>query len=214
MGDIFQEVDEEVRREKFKSIWKAYGGHIIAAVVALVLGTTIAVGWREYESRRQLEESNRFMAAVELLKGAKYQEAASAFEELAENAEEGYSLISRFRAATAHKAGGNHANAVKTILGISSDSNIDELYRSLANLLIVMLKFEVEESDDLGTELKRMSGDDSIWRHSARELTGILAFKNGELELAKSEFQKLADDLGAPRGTRARALRILQVIGD
>ena len=37
MGDIFQEVDEEVRRDRFHKIWKEYGGYIIAAAVALVL---------------------------------------------------------------------------------------------------------------------------------------------------------------------------------
>jgi len=52
-----------------------------------------------------------------------------------------------------------------------------------------------------------------VWRHSARELSGALALRVGDRELAKTEFQKLADDLLAPPGARARATEILQILG-
>ena len=43
MSDIFQEVDEEVRRERLEQLWKRYGIYIIAAVL-LVLACV--GGWR------------------------------------------------------------------------------------------------------------------------------------------------------------------------
>ena len=64
MGDIFQEVDEEVRRDRFNKFWKEYGAYVIAAAVALVLGTAASVGWREYNAQRQQEDSDRFAAAA------------------------------------------------------------------------------------------------------------------------------------------------------
>ncbi|MEC9183936.1 MAG: hypothetical protein VX930_06640, partial [Pseudomonadota bacterium] len=66
MGDIFQEVEEEVRRDRYSKLWKDYGGYIIAAAVALVLGTTAFVGWREYKAQRQQDDSDRFVAAAAL----------------------------------------------------------------------------------------------------------------------------------------------------
>ena len=66
MGDIFQEVEEEVRRDRYSKLWKDYGGYIIAAAVALVLGTTASVGWREYTAQRQQDDSDRFVAAAAL----------------------------------------------------------------------------------------------------------------------------------------------------
>ena len=43
MADIFQEVDEEVRREQFKKLWQRYGNYIIAACILIVVA---AAAWR------------------------------------------------------------------------------------------------------------------------------------------------------------------------
>ena len=36
--DIFQEVDEEVRREQLKKLWERYGHYIIAACILVIVG--------------------------------------------------------------------------------------------------------------------------------------------------------------------------------
>ena len=61
--------------------------------------------------------------------------------------------------------------------------------------------------------LTPLLADNAVWRHSARTLRRFGA-KDGDQELAKTEFQKLADDLLAPPGARARATEILQILGD
>ena len=38
MGDIFREIDEELRQERFEKLWQSYGKYIIAAIVAVVVG--------------------------------------------------------------------------------------------------------------------------------------------------------------------------------
>jgi len=40
MSDIFQEVEEDVRKERYEQLWKKYGNYIIGAAAILV----IAVG--------------------------------------------------------------------------------------------------------------------------------------------------------------------------
>ena len=47
MADIFQEVDEEVRREQLKKLWERYGNLIIAACVLVVVGVG---AWRGYDT--------------------------------------------------------------------------------------------------------------------------------------------------------------------
>jgi hypothetical protein len=50
MSDIFREVDEDVRRDRFEQIWKQYGSLIVAAamiMVAAVAGSARRFrGWR------------------------------------------------------------------------------------------------------------------------------------------------------------------------
>ena len=46
MADIFQEVDEEVRRERARQFWERHGNLVIAVAVVIVLGVG---GWRGYQ---------------------------------------------------------------------------------------------------------------------------------------------------------------------
>jgi hypothetical protein len=50
VADIFQEVDEDIRKDKATELWKKYGGIVIGACLAVVIGTGANVGWgREYD---------------------------------------------------------------------------------------------------------------------------------------------------------------------
>ena len=205
MGDIFQEVEEEVRRDRYSKLWKDYGGYIIAAAVALVLGTTASVGWREYTAQRQQDDSDRFVAAAAL--------SVEAFRVLAAEAQDGYALLARFRTVDALKESGDIAGAVNELDAIATDDGVDELYRDLASLLAIMHTLDKEDPDDLRTRLTPLLAPEAAWRHSARELSAALALRVGDKELAMIEFQKLTDDVKAPPGARSRAAEILQILG-
>ncbi len=213
MGDIFQEVDEEVRRDRYSKLWKNYGGYIIAVALAVVLGTTASVGWREYTTQRQQEDSDRFVAAAALAAEGKQMEAAEAFRMLVAEAQEGYSLIARFRSVDALKEAGDMLGAVEILEGIAEDTSVDALYRDLATLLSIMQGLDADDPNELRARLKPLIATNGAWRHSARELSAALALRTGDKELAKTEFQKLADDLMAPSGARSRAAEILQILG-
>ena len=213
MGDIFQEVDEEVRRDRYSKFWKDYGGYIIAVAVAVVLGTTASVGWKEYTTQRQQEDSNRFAAAAALAAEGKQLEAAEAFRMLVAEAQEGYALLSRFRSVDALKEAGDTSGAVAVLEAIAADSSVDALYRDLATLLSIMHVLDDDDPTELRTRLMPLIAIDGAWRHSARELSAALALRMGDKELAKSEFKKLADDPMAPSGAKSRAAEILQILG-
>ena len=48
MSDIFQEVDEELREEKYKSIWRKYKYYLIGVLVLFVLGVSVNAFWKNY----------------------------------------------------------------------------------------------------------------------------------------------------------------------
>ena len=65
MADIFNEIDEDVRRERYEQLWKRYGNYVIGAALLVVLATTGAVGWREYTDRQNKAQALRFLNAME-----------------------------------------------------------------------------------------------------------------------------------------------------
>ncbi len=95
VADIFQEVDEEVRREQLKKLWERYGNLLIAACVLIVAGVG---GWRGYEywqAKKAGETGTAFEQAVTLAEAGKHKEAEAAFAKIAADGTAGYRVIAR-----------------------------------------------------------------------------------------------------------------------
>ena len=66
MSELFDEVDEEVRREQLQKLWQKYSIHIIAALLLVIAAVA---GWRGYqylEEKKAAEAGDAFNKAVQL----------------------------------------------------------------------------------------------------------------------------------------------------
>lgn len=207
MADVFQEVEEDLRRERYAALWKRYGRVVIAAAVLIVAGTAGHVGWREYSRAQREDESQRFTVAT-----AEGQDDAArqALTDLATDAGAGYRTLARLRRAESLAAAGDHAAAATVYDEVVDDGAADRQLRDLARLLSAQQRMA---SGDLGEafseRLAPLLKETNPWRFSARELRGAAALQGGDAATARREFTALSDDLSAPRGVRARAAEIL-----
>src|ERR1700736_2474009 len=99
VSDIFQEVDEEVRREQFKKLWQRYQAYVVAAAVLIVLAVA---GWRAYdwwETKKAAEAGAAFEAAIALGEQGKHAEAEAAFAKIAADTTTTYRTLALVRAA-------------------------------------------------------------------------------------------------------------------
>ena len=99
VADIFQEVDEEVRREQLKKLWERYGNFSSRRCVLVVVGVG---GWRGYEwweAKKAAQAGVAFEQAVTLAEAGKHQEAEAAFAKLATDGTAGYRVLARLREA-------------------------------------------------------------------------------------------------------------------
>jgi hypothetical protein len=56
MSDILREVDEAMRVEKMTRLWAEHGNTVIAAIVALILGTALSSGWNAWQHHQHLKK--------------------------------------------------------------------------------------------------------------------------------------------------------------
>ena len=71
MADIFEEVDEEVRKDQFSEIWKKYGKFIVTGSIIALASSVGYVLWGDYQVRQQTESSAQFEQALELINAKK-----------------------------------------------------------------------------------------------------------------------------------------------
>jgi hypothetical protein len=212
VADIFEEVDEELKEENFKKLWDRFGRYIVAAVVLIVAGTAANVGWRSYSLDRQQGFSERLYAAVELAEKGKKTDATAAFAVLAEDADTEFAMLARFREAALRRSEGDTAAAIDIYDAMAADDAMDALYRNLATLLSVMTQADIGDAAELSARLSPLA-ETGPWRHTAGEYLGLFALQQGDTATARQKFQKIADDLEAPQGARARASELLLTLG-
>ncbi len=83
MSDIFQEVDEEVRRDKAAEFWKKYQNQILAAAVLIVLASAGFRYWQYERERATQAAGDQFQEALTALEGGKFDEAKAGLDKIA-----------------------------------------------------------------------------------------------------------------------------------
>jgi len=99
VSELFDEVDEDVRREQLKKLWDRYSIYIVGVAFLIVAAVG---GWRGYqylEAKKAAEAGTAFDKAAELSDQNKHSEAEAAFNNLATTAPSGYRLLARLRVA-------------------------------------------------------------------------------------------------------------------
>ena len=204
MSELFDEVDEEVRREQFKKLWDKYSIYFIALMVLVVAAVG---GWRGYqylEAQKAAEAGAAFEKAVELSEQDKHTEAEAAFSDLAAKAPSGYRTLARLRAA-AEGAARDPKAAAKIYDDIAADRGVGGEWQDLAKIRAAGLLLDSAGYADIQQRLEASATPKSTFRHSAREMLALSAWRNNDMTAARKWLDAIAEDGETPPGLRSRA---------
>lgn len=215
MGDIFREIDEEIRQERYERLWQQYGRYVIAFLAVVVLAFAGWQGWNHYERSQREAASEQYVTAIRLAADDKKSEADSLFASLIDKGNGSYAVLSRFHEAALKAEADDRDGAAAAYLAIAEDSSVGDALRDAARVFSVSYAMDQPDADAkaLQARLDPVIARGSPWRSSARELAGLLALRSGDAAAAKKHFQAIADDLAAPSAMRGRAAQVLSVIG-
>jgi hypothetical protein len=213
VSDIFREVDEEVRREKLQQLWDRHSNLIVAAALLVVLAVG---GWRGYdwwEQKKAAEAGQAFEAAVLLAEGGKQAEAQAAFAKVAQEGSSGYRTLARFREA-AELAKTDPAAAVNAYAVLAADSSLGITLQDLAATRGGLIMVDTAPLAELTARLEPLTAANRPFRHTAREILALGAWRAGDAPAAKRWFDLIATDAETPAGTRQRMDVLMTLSGD
>jgi hypothetical protein len=203
VADIFHEVDEEVRRDQLKKLWDRYRILLIALAVLIVA----AIGaWRFYEydvAKKAAIAGAAFESAVTLSEQGTHAEAEAAFAKVVTEVPGGYGILSRFRAA-AELGQVKPADAVKAYDELAADNSLGATWQDLAGLRAGLLLVDTAPLADMRRRLDPLAEPGRTYRHTARELLALSAWRNNDFTAAGKYIDMIAGDGETPPGTRSR----------
>ena len=204
MAELFDEVDEEVRRDQLKKLWDQYSIYIIAAALLIIAAVG---GWRGYqyiEAKKAAEAGAAFDRAVELSEQNKHAEAEAAFNDLAGKAPSGYRVLARMRAA-AEATARDPDVAAKMYDDIAADRSAGSEQQDLARIRAAGLLLDKSTYPNMLARLEASAAPGATFRHTARELLALSAWRVNDAAAARKWLDMIAADGETPPSLRSRA---------
>ncbi len=212
--NIFQEIEEDMERQKMEALWKRYGVFVIAGALAAVLITGGITAWRSWNTERDQRATAAF---IDIVKNAGSDQAKEidALESFAQkNHGDAQATFAQLHAAALAVANGNKDKAVQIYDSIASDHKANSAFRQLADLLAVQAQIDSGNPAALEKRLQPLLAENAPWRFTAMEYDGYLALRTGDKAKAKQIFTELAQNASAPQSLSARAADMQRYIGD
>ena len=197
MSELFREIEEDIKRERFEKLWSKFGRLAIYASVGVVVATAGFVAWKNYTQDVAEKKTSALLQAIESLDKKEYKDAISAFSKLADDDSSLYYPIAMLQKAQAQEQSGDVSGAKQTYTALAkNNSEIAELAKL--------------KTADKNTVIEITKS--SPFYHSLAEYNAWQLLSVGKKSEAVDIFASLTKDEKTPRSLAARAGEVLRVI--
>ena len=213
MSDVFQEVDEELREEKYKSIWRKFRYYLIGGLILFILGIAVNAFWKDYNLKEINERSERFFTAIEMAQEDKVN-AIALLEEFANQEEknsEYNALIARFTEAAIRRSEKDF-NGALVIYQSLEENNVSNFYEDYAKLSSVEMLIALNNKKDAKLILDDLISNTSDLKYIAMEYMGYLEIDEGNFSKAQTIFTNIADDALSSVNMKNRSREVLSIL--
>lgn len=212
--NIFQEIEEDLERQKWEALWKRYGALIIAAALALVIATAGITAWNTYHTKKSQEASAGLIAAMKLSAGDGVKEIDALQKFAQKNSGTTQAVFAQLHAAALSAQNGKQDEAVAIYDAVARDTHVDPAFRQLADLMSVRTQLDTGTPEDLQKRLEPLMDAKAPWRLTAMEYSGYVALRAGDKARAKEVFTELSQNASVPQSLGARAADMLRYVSE
>lgn len=209
---IFREVDEAVRHDLLRALWAKYGVIAMTGAVLIIVGVSGYKFWNYWQAEQAAKNGGRFVGGITLLEDKKTSEAVEVFKSLSSDAPSGYRILARFQLAAVYAKDGKKAEAVKLYEELAANSSVNSVQQGFAKIRAASLRVDEASFDEMLKRLEGQAVTGNPWRHSARELLGLSAYRTGDMSVAERYFNVMLSDQQTPQNMRRRAEMMLSLL--
>lgn len=201
--NIFHEVDEELRSDRMRALWRRVMPYVIGAAVGVVAIVAINEGWQWYHANNAAQSSDEFYTALDLADGGDLAAAQAQLDQLTADGSGSYPVLAQFTKAGLLGRNGNAAEAVALYDSLANTQS-DVRLRELALVLAAGLLVDTGTLADVEARVATIAVEGNPLRNAAREILGLAQYKAGDYPAAQASFEAVINDPLAQSNTRNR----------
>lgn len=212
MTDVFEEVEETIRRERIATTLRKYGPAFAVVFGLIVLGILGYEGYKSWRTQQNGTFATELSKGQDLVQNRDVDAALKAFQDVAAKGPAGYKALAKMEEAGVLVAKNDLKGAVAAFEAAAGQTK-DPVLRDTARLRAAYIAADLEPLPALEARVKPLIDESSPYAFLARELIGLKAMEAGDTAKAREHFEFLTLALEAPEGVRQRAQSALALLG-
>lgn len=201
---FFEEVDEEVRNEKFKELANKYGGWILTV---LIIALTVAVSYEkigEWRVSKAEQQNLQYVQAVSV-NDSDYKNQINELENIINTTNNGiYKDIAKLQIANVLLENNQIKEALNALEEIYKDDSIGTETREIAAVKLATYKVDSAPYAEIETLLSPIIKKNGAWALIAKEFLAMSAIQNKDTAKAKSIYEELLNNGNISEDFKAR----------
>ncbi len=206
---FIDEVNEEVRRDRFYGMMRRYGWIAILIIVLIVAGAAFTE-WRKAQSRAEAEAlGDAMLGALTLDDSAARAEAFSTIE----TGEPSARAVLNFLTAAAQYEAGDVAEATARLQDVADNNEVPLIYRQIASFKILGQTADTMSLEDRRAGYQALTQPGVPLRLLAEEQLAMIEIETGDTDAAIARLKTILDDSEVTPDLQQRALQVIVALG-
>jgi hypothetical protein len=206
-------VDEELRRDRARTLWQRYGKFAVAGLVLFLAAIAGAIYWNNQQQVKAGQKGEQLISAFDDISGGNKAGATGKLDALAKSDAPGYRAAALLTKADLAIEANNLDGAAALFRQVAGDQSLDEAYRNVALVRQTHVEFDKLQPQAVVDRLKPLAVAGNPWFGSAGEMVAIAYLKLNKPQDAARIFAAMAKDKQVPDSVRSRAVQMAGSLG-
>ncbi len=211
MTDLFDEVEEQLRSDRYRTLARKALPWILAMLAAALVTFLAVWGWQRYNEQVSNKASEEYAAALQALAAGDRAGAERLWADVATSPAKAYKSLALMQLGALKASADNTKDAV-ALFDQAAAAAPDDMLGDAARLKSAFALLDTASFKDMETRLTPLMQDGHPYRVQAREALAFSKLMAGNTTGARSDFVIISQSLDAPDGARQRATAAMGLI--
>tara|TARA_B100001057_G_scaffold185028_1_gene185724 strand:+ start:337 stop:978 length:642 start_codon:yes stop_codon:yes gene_type:complete len=211
MANIFNEVDEDIRKERYKKLWSSYGKYLIGLIIAIILIFSI----NQYLISKNIADNKKlldtYFTAAEDIEKNQFELADEILNKIYDDKNTTLAAFSALKLSDSYFKNNNKIDAIAVLENIFNNNSLETIYRELALYKYIMINFDVLNISEIESKISIFNNKEGQFNSYFRELLGIKYITIGDKAKASSIFNELSSSDNTPFDLKIRLEKLIQI---